>query len=44
METKHWLEEIDKVTNSIKEEFGALTTEQLNWRPNSKIPNYPLQT
>ncbi len=30
METKHWLEEIDKVTNSVIEEFGTLTIEQLN--------------
>lgn len=36
MDTKRWLEEIDQVTNSVKEEFGNLAVEQLNWRPNPK--------
>jgi len=36
MDKKHWIEEIDQITNSVKEEFGNLTADQLNWKPNPK--------
>jgi hypothetical protein len=35
MDTKNWLQEIDTITNSFKEEFEILSSEQLNWKPNA---------
>jgi len=35
METKKWVEELDKITLSIKNEFGELGDEQLNWKPDA---------
>src|SRR6266487_1097548 len=35
METKKWIEELDDVTLSIKNEFGGLSDEELNWKPNA---------
>lgn len=36
MQTNHWLESIDKITSAFKSEFGNLTAEELNWKPNSR--------
>jgi hypothetical protein len=35
METQKWIQELDRVTLSIKNEFGGLSDEQLNWKPNA---------
>jgi len=35
METKKWIQELDSVTLSIKNEFGVLSEEQLNWKPDA---------
>jgi hypothetical protein len=34
METTKWIQTIDSITNSIHTEFGDITVEQLNWKPN----------
>jgi hypothetical protein len=34
MNTDKWLSEIDKTTIEFKNEFGGLSNEQLNWKPN----------
>ena len=31
---KHWQEEIDEITRNFREEFGTLTTDELNRKPN----------
>ena len=31
-----WVETIDKTTQDFQESFGELTSEQLNWKPNSE--------
>jgi hypothetical protein len=36
MKTDIWLTQIDKITNDFRQIFGALTDEQLNWRPNEQ--------
>lgn len=32
---KHWIHQIDNTTTAFQTLFGALTTEQLNWKPNA---------
>ena len=34
MHTGKWTEEIDKITAGFRSEFGSLTAEELNWKPN----------
>jgi hypothetical protein len=34
IDTKHWLQEIDSITTSFREDFQVLNSEQLNWKPN----------
>lgn len=34
---KNWASQIDNITRQTQSEFGALTYEQLNWKPNSNI-------
>ena len=36
MDTKRWINEIDNITQSISAEFGGLSSEQLNWKPNTE--------
>lgn len=31
---QHWLNQIDKTTDEFQNHFGALTNEELNWKPN----------
>lgn len=35
MDTQHWLYGIDDVTASFQKEFGSLSREELNWKPNT---------
>jgi hypothetical protein len=34
MNTDKWIKQIDQTTASFKNEFGGLTNEQFNWKPN----------
>ena len=31
----HWIAQIEKTTQDFSDTFGSLTTEQMNWKPNS---------
>jgi hypothetical protein len=33
----YWLSEIDNATNNFVKQFGALSFEELNWRPNPEV-------
>ena len=33
----YWFEEIDNITNDFTGKFGALSFEELNWKPNLPI-------
>lgn len=37
MDTKKWIQELDNVSLSIKNEFGTLSDEQLNWKPIASV-------
>jgi hypothetical protein len=36
MNPEKWTRQIDEITASFREAFGALTVEQLNWKPNAQ--------
>ncbi|HTB31527.1 MAG TPA: DinB family protein [Bacteroidia bacterium] len=36
MNTEKWTNKTDEVTNRFRKMFGELTTEQLNWKPNTQ--------
>lgn len=37
MDTEKWTRQLDEITEDFREEFGDLTVEQLNWKPNPEV-------
>jgi hypothetical protein len=37
MDTSEWMQELDTVTQSIKNDFGGISQERLNWKPDASV-------